>query len=75
MLDTGDCETAALTLRPGIGTSVLWFVRQPEAYRNEWLRYGWNWLKETDRNGFPGMPAFQTIKAIWLERAQELVPS
>ena len=35
---------------------ITWFAQQPETYRNEWLRYAWNWLKEHDRNGFLEMP-------------------
>jgi hypothetical protein len=35
---------------------ITWFAQQPESYRNEWLRYAWNWLKEHDRNGFLEMP-------------------
>ena len=35
---------------------ITWFAQQHESYRNEWLRYAWNWLKEHDRNGFLEMP-------------------
>jgi hypothetical protein len=35
---------------------ITWFAQQPESYRNEWLRYAWNWLKEHDRDGFLEMP-------------------
>ena len=35
---------------------ITWLAQQPEPYRNEWLRYAWNWLKEHDRNGFLEMP-------------------
>jgi len=35
---------------------ITWFAQQPEAYRNEWLHYAWQWLKEHDRNGFLEMP-------------------
>ncbi|HYW43932.1 MAG TPA: hypothetical protein VE959_13810 [Bryobacteraceae bacterium] len=40
---------------------ITWFAQQPEAYRNEWLRYAWNWLKENDRNGFLEMPGFRML--------------
>ena len=40
---------------------ITWFSQQPEAYRNEWLRYAWNWLKENDRNGFLEMPGFRML--------------
>jgi hypothetical protein len=35
---------------------ITWFAQQPVAYRDEWLRYAWNWLKENDRDGFLEMP-------------------
>lgn len=35
---------------------ITWLAHQPESYRNEWLRYAWNWLKENDRDGFLEMP-------------------
>jgi hypothetical protein len=40
---------------------MSWFARQPEAYRNEWLRYAWNWLKDHDRNGFLEMPGSRVL--------------
>jgi len=40
---------------------ITWFSHQPEAYRNEWLRYAWNWLKEHDRDGFLEMPGGRMI--------------
>ena len=40
---------------------ITWFAQQPEAYRNEWLRYAWNWLKEHDRNGFLEMPGSRML--------------
>jgi hypothetical protein len=40
---------------------ISWFAQQPEAYRNEWLRYATNWLKENDPNGFLEMPGFRMI--------------
>lgn len=46
--------------RPSIFTwgydEITWLSHQPEAYRNQWLRYAWNWLKEHDRDGFLQMP-------------------
>ena len=35
---------------------ITWFSHQPESYRNKWLRYAWNWLKEHDPNGFLEVP-------------------
>jgi hypothetical protein len=40
---------------------ITWLSRQPESYRNEWLRYAWNWLKEHDRDGFLEMPGGRMI--------------
>jgi hypothetical protein len=51
---------ASQTQRASIFTwgydEISWFAQQPEADRNEWLRYAWNWLKETDKDGFLEMP-------------------
>ncbi|MCP4454224.1 MAG: hypothetical protein GY809_22415, partial [Planctomycetes bacterium] len=27
---------------------ICWFAHQPEPYRNEWLRYAWDWIRLTD---------------------------
>jgi hypothetical protein len=35
---------------------ITWLAQQPESYRNEWLRYAWDWLKQHDKNGFLEMP-------------------
>jgi hypothetical protein len=35
---------------------ITWFSQQPEPYRNEWLHYAWNWLKQNDKDGFLEMP-------------------
>jgi hypothetical protein len=40
---------------------ITWFAHQPEAYRNQWLRYAWNWLKQNDPNGFLEMPGFRML--------------
>lgn len=40
---------------------ISWYAKQPEAYRNEWLRYAWNWIKETDPNGHIEMPGLRGI--------------
>ena len=51
--------------RPSIFTwgfdEITWFARQPESYRNEWLRYAWKWLKEHDPNGFLQMPGSRML--------------
>ncbi len=35
---------------------INWFIKQPEDYRNEWLRYAYQWVRETDPNGFFQLP-------------------
>ena len=35
---------------------ISWFAHQSEQYRNNWLRYAWNWVREHDSNGFLQMP-------------------
>jgi hypothetical protein len=60
---------------------ITWFANQPEAYRNEWLLYAYNWVRETDPAGYFQLPLRRfehysasmitgkrqesTIKAIW----------
>jgi outer membrane protein assembly factor BamB len=40
---------------------ISWLALQPEAYRNQWLRYAYNWIKETDPNGHLQMPVTRMI--------------
>ncbi|MGQ8334957.1 hypothetical protein ACUNWD_00280 [Sunxiuqinia sp. A32] len=40
---------------------ISWFTQQEESYRNEWLEYAFNWLKETDSNGHLQMPVSRMI--------------
>ena len=40
---------------------ISWYAKQPETYRNEWLQYAWNWLKENDPNGHFEMPGLRGI--------------
>ncbi len=42
---------------------ISWFAHQPEAYRNEWLRYAWKWLREHDSNGWLEMPGSRVLHA------------
>jgi hypothetical protein len=39
---------------------ISWFANQTRAYRSQWLRYAWNWLKKTDPNGYFEMPGSRT---------------
>jgi hypothetical protein len=40
---------------------MSWFAHQTEQYRNGWLRYVWNWLKDHDSNGFLEMPGSRVL--------------
>jgi hypothetical protein len=40
---------------------ITWFALLPEAERNLWLRYAWNWVKETDPSGHLQMPGSRVI--------------
>jgi hypothetical protein len=35
---------------------ITWFCLQTEKYRQDWLRYAYNWIKQTDENAFLAMP-------------------
>ncbi len=43
---------------------ISWFSLQDEAYRNKWLEYAYNWVKETDPNGHMQMPASRIISCL-----------
>ncbi len=40
---------------------ISWFAQQPEEYRNQWLRYAWQWLRDNDSNGHLEMPGSRMI--------------
>lgn len=40
---------------------ISWFSLQPEQYRNEWLQYAFEWLRETDPDGHLQMPVSRMI--------------
>ncbi len=40
---------------------IVWFAHQPAAYRAEWLRYAWDWVREHDPNGFLQMPGSRCL--------------
>lgn len=40
---------------------ITWFAIQPEQERNGWLKYAWNWIKDTDPNGHLQMPGNRMI--------------
>ncbi|MDR3751052.1 MAG: hypothetical protein P4K94_06140 [Terracidiphilus sp.] len=39
---------------------ISWFANQSQAYRAQWLRYAWNWVRKTDPNGYLEMPGSRT---------------
>jgi hypothetical protein len=39
---------------------VTWFAHQPKDYRAQWLQYAWNWVRNTDTNGWLEMPGSRT---------------
>ena len=49
---------------------ICWFAHQPADYRNSWLRYAWEWIRQNDPNGYLQMPGSRTLanpvgKKIW----------
>lgn len=40
---------------------ISWFANQSRAYRAQWLRYAWNWVRTTDPNGFLEMPGSRIV--------------
>lgn len=60
---------------------ISWFAHQDENYRNLWLRYAWNWIREHDPNGYLQMPGSRTLAApvhgrrwYWANRPSKAVP-
>lgn len=40
---------------------ITWFSQQPEAYRNEWLGYAWQWVRDNDYAGYLQMPGMRCL--------------
>jgi hypothetical protein len=40
---------------------ITWFSQQTEDYRNQWLRYAWQWVREHDPEGYLQMPGFRCL--------------
>lgn len=40
---------------------ISWFAQQPEQYSNDWLKYAFDWIRETDPNGHLQMPVSRMI--------------
>lgn len=41
---------------------ITWFALLPETDRNAWLRYAWQWLKDTDPDGHLEMPGSRVLR-------------
>lgn len=42
---------------------ITWFAHQSREYRRDWLRYAWNWVRQTDPNGHLQMPGSRTMRS------------
>ena len=42
---------------------ITWFAQQSEEYRNQWLRYAWDWVKKTDPAAHLQMPGSRTLRS------------
>jgi len=54
--------------QPGVGgcwiwgyDEISWFAHQDRAYRNQWLRYAWKWVRNHDPAGFLQMPGSRCL--------------
>jgi hypothetical protein len=42
---------------------ITWFAHQSEEYRNQWLRYAWDWVKKADPAAHLEMPGSRTLRS------------
>ena len=40
---------------------ITWFAHQSDEYRAKWLRYAWDWVRQTDANGHLEMPGSRVM--------------
>jgi hypothetical protein len=40
---------------------ITWFAHQSREYRANWLRYAWDWVRQTDSNGHLQMPGSRVL--------------
>lgn len=40
---------------------ICWFAQQSATYRNDWLRYAWQWVREHDEAGYVEMPGCRVL--------------
>ncbi|MFW5987978.1 MAG: hypothetical protein ACOCQA_00905 [bacterium] len=50
---------------------ISWFARQSEKYRNQWLKYAWDWIRENDANGYFQMVTKRTLGGYPVEKEYE----
>jgi hypothetical protein len=63
LVEFDQCGPSGKEGQPGAGVPFVWgweeatwLAHQPEAYRNDWLRYAARWVREHDPNGYLQMP-------------------
>jgi len=61
---------------------ICWFAHQSQEYRNEWLRYAWDWIRQHDHNGYLQMPGSRVLAApvgeihwYWANTKSQAVPT
>jgi hypothetical protein len=42
---------------------ISWFAHQSPSHRADWLRYAWDWVRQTDPNGHLQMPGSRTVRS------------
>ncbi len=42
---------------------ITWFAHQNRQCRSNWLQYAWNWVRNTDTNGWLEMPGSRTARS------------
>jgi len=42
---------------------ITWFAHQNKEYRARWLQYAWDWVRNTDPNGWLEMPGSRTARS------------
>ncbi|RAK68267.1 hypothetical protein [Hymenobacter edaphi] len=74
-LDNSESEAGAPRLpQPGENPQmwgwdqITWFAKQPCAYRSDWLRYAYLWLKRNTPGTYLEMPGRRGLSADWLHR-------
>ncbi|HWD21400.1 MAG TPA: hypothetical protein VHB20_19190 [Verrucomicrobiae bacterium] len=61
---------------------ITWFALTPEAERNDWLRYAWRWVGDTDPVGHLEMPGSRVLRTgqadgpkwYWANRRSDACP-